>query len=317
MFPTFGEIFGQPIPAYFILLILGFSLATWVCARWAKQARLDHDVMIDLGLFSLIAGVAGARILHVLADGFFMDYVHLCTAPDLVLWHVEQSECTAIEGVWHVATASAPAYCGPSFHEAWTLDGCFAWAAFWRGGLTYYGGLIAAAAYGLWFLHKEKFPMLKGADVASLGIALGLFFGRMGCFLGGCCFGLPTEGPFGVSFPAWSPASEAQHKAGLLATAGMASLPVHPTQLYEAAGNLTITALLMFVIHPRKRFDGQVFCSFLALYSFLRFGVEYLRADDRGALLGLSTSQLISLGATLAAIVLWTLLSRRKTSTVG
>ena len=298
-------IFGQALPSYFVMLVGGFALVTWMAVRWAKRGRHDHEVMLDLGLFALIAGVAGARVLHVIADGYFWDYVHLCTNPSLVAWHVDQAECHAIEGIWDAAAA----VCRPA-PEAFTLDGCLAWAAFWRGGLTYYGGLIAAAAYCIYFLHREKFPVLKGMDGAAMSISLGLFFGRMGCFLGGCCFGLPTDGPFGLSFPAWSPASEAQFRLHELSSAGLPSLPVHPTQLYEALGCLTLAATLMLVVHPRKRFDGQIFCLFLGGYSVIRFLLEYLRADDRGGLLGLSTSQLISVVAVVGAGVLYVLFQK-------
>jgi len=299
------QIFGEAVPSYFAMLVGGFALVTWMAMRWAKRGRLDHEVMLDLGLFSLIAGVAGARVLHVIADGYFYDYVHLCTDPSLVAWHVDVAECRAIAGTWDAVAA----VCRPA-HGAFTLDGCLAWAAFWRGGLTYYGGLIAAAAYGVYFLRSEKFPVLKGTDGAAMSIALGLFFGRMGCFLGGCCFGLPTDGPFGLSFPAWSPASDAQFRLNALSSAGLPSLPVHPTQLYEALGCLLLAAMLMLVVHPRKRFDGQVFCLFLAGYSAIRFALEYLRADDRGGLLGLSTSQLISVLVVVGTGVLYVRLQR-------
>lgn len=302
MHPRLAEIFDQPIPAYFTMLIVGFSLATWLGARWAKRSRLDHETVIDLGLFSLIAGVAGARILHVFADGFFWDYVHLCTDPSLVEWHVTAAQCADIEGVWNTTKE----ICQPAEAD------CFAWAAFWRGGLTYYGGLVAASAFGLWFLKRERFPMLKASDMAGMTIALGLFWGRLGCFLGGCCFGRVAEGfPLAVRFPPWSPASEAQFEEGLLSAPHLESLPVHPTQLYEALGCLAISAFLFFVVHPKKRFDGQVFLSFLGLYAVLRFVLEYFRADDRGGAAGLSTSQLIGLAVLAVIAYAWTKLSAR------
>jgi phosphatidylglycerol:prolipoprotein diacylglycerol transferase len=69
---------------------------------------------------------------------------------------------------------------------------------------------------------------------------------------------------------------------------------VHPTQLYEAAGCLLIAWVLRSVVAPRKRRDGQVMLAFLGLYAVLRFALEYLRDDDRGAFYGVSTSQWIS-----------------------
>lgn len=287
MVPTLFELFGQPLPAYFAMLMVGFGLAIFLAARQAKRMQLDHDTIIDLGLFALIWGVIGARLLHVLADGYFWDYVHMCTAPERVAWEVTEARCAQIEGVWDAAAG----VCRPRGRD------CFAWAAFWRGGLAYYGGLIAAGLYGVHFLRKEGFPVLKGVDLVGLTIPIGLFFGRMGCFLGGCCFGKTTDASFwaAVRFPAWSPASESQWKRGLLAWPSEPSLPVHPTQLYEALGCLLIAAVGMLLVRPRKRFDGQVMLTFLASYAVLRFGLEYLRDDDRGAWLGLSTSQLLGL----------------------
>lgn len=182
---------------------------------------------------------------------------------------------------------------------------------FWNGGLTYYGGLLAAAIFAVWFLKRESFPFWKAADMAGMVIPVGLFFGRLGCFFGGCCFGLPTHGRWGVSFPGGSAASYQQFEAHLLSSKELPSLPVYPTQLFEAAGCLAIAALAALWIHPRKRFDGQVFCAFLALYAALRFGLEYLRADDRGGWIGLSTSQWIGLLAAVAAIVGGFYLNRR------
>lgn len=301
MRPTLFEIFGQPAPAYFTLLLVGFALATWIGAKLSKRMGLDYDTYIDLGLFSVIMGVIGARALHVIADGYFWDYVYWCIDPTKVEWQITQSQCTQAEGIWNAAKQ----ICEPAGRD------CFAWAAFWRGGLAYYGGLIAASAFGVWFLIKEKFPLYKGIDFAGMGICVGLFFGRMGCFLGGCCFGVQTDHAFGLRFPPWSPASESQWKAGLLPAPHLESFAVHPTQLYEALGCLLIAAFLMLIAHPRKRFDGQVMLLFLGLYSVLRFVLEYWRADDRGELFGLSTSQLIGIPIFIAVIVLWVRWSKR------
>lgn len=284
MYPTLLEIAGEPLPAYFTLLVVGFAIATLLAARQAEQLGQDREVMIDLGLFSLIFGVIGGRVLHVLADGYFWDYVNVCLDPSKVAWHITENQCRQVEGIWDAAAR----VCRPAERN------CFAWAEFWKGGLAYYGGLVGGIGGGVWLLRRDEFPVLLGCDLAASGIALGLFFGRMGCFFGGCCFGVHTDGALGLSFPPWSPASESQWRAGELAQPSLPSLPVHPTQLYEALGCLLIAALCYFVIAPRKRFHGQVLIVFLALYSALRFGLEFLRADDRGGMLGLSTSQLIS-----------------------
>ena len=302
MIPEFGRIFGEPIPAYFALLSAGFILATWLTARWAKRMSLDPEVIIDLGLVAVIAGVAGARVLHVIADGYFWDYVHLCTDPSAVIWRTvtERSECASLHGAWDTARGLCHA----------KQRDCFAWAEFWNGGLAYYGGLIAASGAGLWLLRREHFPLAKTCDAVGAVLPIGLFFGRLGCFFGGCCFGISTDSRFGMSFPAYSAASEKQVRDGVLASKALPSLPVHPTQLYEAAGCLAIAALLALWLHPRKRFDGQVMLAFLGLYAALRFALEYLRDDDRGGLIGLSTSQPISVVVVAALVPLWLRLSR-------
>ncbi len=119
--------------------------------------------------------------------------------------------------------------------------------------------------------------------------------------MAGCCFGTTCELPWAMSFPWKSAASEAQYKAHLIPTARMWSLPVHPTQVYESAASLAIAAFCLVWVHPRKRYDGQVFVVFLALYAVARFLIEYLRSDDRGGFLGLSTSQLIGVALLAAA----------------
>ena len=102
-----------------------------------------------------------------------------------------------------------------------------------------------------------------------------------------------TDGAWGLSFPAWSPASEGQFRAGLLDHPSHASLPVHATQLYEAAGCFVLAMLLWRLVYPRRRYDGQVSLAFLAGYAVLRFVLEFWRDDDRGGFIGLSTSQWI------------------------
>ena len=295
MFPTLAEIFGEPIPAYFTLLLIGFAIATWLSAHLAKQEGIDPNTFIDLGLFSVILGVLGARALHVLADGYFWDYVHLCTDPTQVAWQITPVQCREAEGVWD----SVREVCQPSARD------CFAWAAFWRGGLAYYGGLIVAAIFGLWFLKRERVPVRQGVDIAGIAICVGLIFGRIGCFLGGCCFGVHTEHAFGLRFPPFSPASESQWREGILTASSLESLPVHPTQLYEALGCLTIAAFLLW-LRPRKRFEGQVMLAFIGLYAILRFVLEFWRADERGEILGLSTSQALGIPAAVLVAILWT-----------
>ena len=296
MRPELFSLFGLGFPAYFVLLITGFLFATASGAVWAKRIGQNPDVVVDLGLAMLLSGMVGSRLLHVFADGYFWDYVHLCTDPSKVDWQLEKGEClsAAYGGVWDAARG----VCHPK-----DVD-CFAWAKFWAGGLTYYGGFLGATAAAVWLLRRDGFPFWKAADMAGFAIPLGLAFGRMGCLLAGCCFGAECSLPWALSFPPKSPASDAQYKAHDLASAHAWSLPVHPTQIYESAASLAIAAFCLLYVHPRKRYDGEVFVWFLGLYAVARFLIEILRRDDRGGLLGLSTSQLIGVGLLLAALAI-------------
>lgn len=283
----FGGGYVLPAPSYFVLLLMGFVFATLMGAIWAKRIGQDPDVIVDLGLAMLLAGIAGGRILHVLADGYFWDYVHLCTDPSKVQWHLDRAQCLSPDyaGVWDFAAG----VCKPKARD------CFAWARFYAGGLTYYGGFLGASVAAWYLLRADRFPFWKAADMAGMVVPLGLGFGRMGCLLAGCCFGKPTGSSLGLVFPPNSPASESEFKAGLLKSISESSLHVHPTQIYESGASFAIAALLILYVHGRKRYDGQVFLAFVALYAAVRFALEFLRSDDRGGFFGLSTSQLIGL----------------------
>jgi phosphatidylglycerol:prolipoprotein diacylglycerol transferase len=190
---------------------------------------------------------------------------------------------------------------------------CLAWAKFYTGGLAYYGGFGAASIAAYYLLKTDRFPFWKAADMAGMVVPLGLGFGRLGCLLAGCCFGKPWESDYAIHFPAHSPASEGQFKAGRLESVFRESLAVHPTQLYESAASFAIAAFLILHLHGRKRYDGQVFLAFVALYAVARFVIEFVRADDRGGLFGISTSQLIGLALIGGAIYLHGRLSKRVT----
>jgi phosphatidylglycerol:prolipoprotein diacylglycerol transferase len=153
----------------------------------------------------------------------------------------------------------------------------------WEGGLVFYGGLILAFMVALWYMKWHRLPIWKLADLISPLIALGLFFGRIGCFFAGCCYGKETSLPWGVVFK--NPDSLAR-----------LNVPLHPSQLYDAANGLAIFLFLTWM-EKRKTFDGQIFWLFLFLYSITRFFIEILRGDPRGFLFGdlLSTSQAIGI----------------------
>jgi phosphatidylglycerol:prolipoprotein diacylglycerol transferase len=163
----------------------------------------------------------------------------------------------------------------------------------WEGGLVFYGGLVLAVAVAVLYLRLRRLPVWKLADFFAPPIALGLFFGRLGCFFAGCCYGKETALPWGVIF------TDGNSLAPL-------NVFLHPTQLYDAANGLGIFLFLKWW-EKRKTFDGQIFWLFLLLYSAGRFLVEIFRGDPRGFVLDslVSTSQAV--GVPLAATSLFML----------
>ncbi|HEX9020338.1 MAG TPA: prolipoprotein diacylglyceryl transferase [Nitrospirota bacterium] len=174
--------------------------------------------------------------------------------------------------------------------------------AIWKGGLVFYGGLLAAAPTGVWYMRRHAIPVWKTADIMAPSIALGHAFGRLGCFFAGCCYGASCSRSVGVTFT--DPHS--------LAPLGV---PLYPTQLMESGGEfLLFGALLMF--HKYKKYDGQLFWLYVLFYAVLRFIIEFFRGDAaRGVYFGnaVSTSQIIALGMFAAAGIMHMRLARNKT----
>ena len=277
--PLLGHV---EFPAYLTLLLAGFLVATWGARRAAARAGLDGAQIVDLALWMLVLGVIGARALAVLADGQLDDFVHLCTDPARV--EATDARVTLCE---RDEQCGWDYLCDPTAREA-VLAGerstmchppgdCLASLKFWRGGLTFYGGLLLAIPGAILFCRRRRLDFLRVADLVAPFLLIGQGIGRLGCFMEGCCGGALTSGPLGVSLGGRAPA--------------------HPTQLYEAAADLAIAAVLWFALRPRARGRGELFGWMLVLYGAARAIIELWRGDPRGSLGPLSTSQLIAIPA--------------------
>ncbi len=174
-----------------------------------------------------------------------------------------------------------------------------------KGGMVAYGGMIGGFLASWYGCHKRKIPLLKWADVSAPAVVLGTGITRIGCFLYGCDYGHRTDLPWGVAFPNGSPAWDDHIRNGWIAAEASASLPVHPTQIYESLAGFALFGLLMW-LRKHRTFSGQVFLGWVIGYGILRPLIEVLRADDqRGSVGPLSTSQFIGLTAvTLGSILL-------------
>jgi phosphatidylglycerol:prolipoprotein diacylglycerol transferase len=252
MYPELFRIGTFPINTYGLLLASGLVIALFVAARLGARDGLPRERIYDLGLWTIIGGLLGSKILMFFTD----ESVHV-----------------------------------------FSFD-------FLRSGGVFYGGLIGGFLTVFFLIKRYKLSFWKVADAFAPGVALGQFFGRQGCFAAGCCWGKPTNLPWGVHF------TELGHENTGVPIYGAdgAALHLHPTQLYESITMLVVFGLLIW-LHRRKRFDGQVLIAYGIIYSIVRFTIEFFRDDPRGdflglpTLTGLSTSQILSLVVALGSII--------------
>ena len=174
------------------------------------------------------------------------------------------------------------------------LRNIFSLSTFLAGGV-FYGGFLAAAFFGVWYVRVHRLPFWKLADVYAPAIALGQSLGRLGCFAGGCDYGRPTTSSLGVIFTD----PRAHELSGV-----PIGVRIYPTQIFESLATLAIFCILVWRFRRKKR-DGEVFLLYMGLYAVARFSLEFLRGDeDRGFMFNhlLSTSQFIAILTLLAVI---------------
>jgi phosphatidylglycerol:prolipoprotein diacylglycerol transferase len=175
-------------------------------------------------------------------------------------------------------------------------------------GLVAYGGYIGGTLSAWAYFRLKKLDFWSMVDCTTPGMALGLGITRLGCFLAGCCHGIPTDVPWGMSFPPGSPAAYAFLDRALAGR--LPSPPVHPTQLYESLLGFVLFLLSIWLV-KRRKFTGQAFLLVVPFYAVGRFLLEFIRGDtDRGTVLALSTSQFI--GVVLLVVVIGLYLWRRQ-----
>ncbi len=141
-------------------------------------------------------------------------------------------------------------------------------------GLTMYGGFIAAILVSILYLRVNGLSVWKASDAFAPSIALGIGISRVGCFMNGCCFGLPTESALGVVFPAFSAAGSFYPDVAL-----------HPAQLYNAVLGFGLFGLLLW-LDRKPRFDGFIFAALLISEPVTRFFVDLFRYYESSMTLG-------------------------------
>jgi phosphatidylglycerol:prolipoprotein diacylglycerol transferase len=174
----------------------------------------------------------------------------------------------------------------------------------WNGGIVFYGCIIGGAVAFLLFRRRHPFPIRPMLDVIAPALAIGIAFGRIGCFLNGCCYGDLCHLPWAVTFPQGSPPWAHHVDLGLIPRASTRSLPIHPTQIYSAIDGLMLLMLLT-AYYPLRRRDGEVMALLMVTYPVTRFLIERLRNDEPGMVFGLTISQAISVVVFIGGLAYW------------
>lgn len=251
-------IFGREISAYSLMALLGAVITVVYCVlqslftRRKAHIKLLPQEILYMMLFMGIGVFLGARLMYVFTS------IEFSMNNDITLWENIV--------VWALQIAT--------------------------GGLVFYGGLIGGAAVAIFYVLHFKAPVSEMIDIVFAGIPLFHFFGRIGCFLSGCCYGIEYHGIFAVVFPEGNYGN---------APSGMELFPV---QLLEAAFNLLLWGVLTVVYRKTSR-PWLTTGLYLFLYGIIRFLMEFLRGDDiRGYIGELSVSQVISIFIVAVGIVL-------------
>ncbi|MEZ5308650.1 MAG: prolipoprotein diacylglyceryl transferase [Pyrinomonadaceae bacterium] len=262
MYPELFRIGNFPINTYGLLLAAGLLFGLVAAARLAKNDGLPKSRIYDLGLWTIIGGLLGSKLLL-----FFVD--------DNV--------------------------------NVFSLD-------FLRSGGVYFGAFLGGFGTLALLIRKYGLSFWKVGDAFAPGVALGQFFGRQGCFSAGCCWGKQTSVAWGVHF------TELGHQNTGVPIYGPdgSDLYLHPTQLYESFTMLAVF-MLLYYLHGKKKFDGQILVLYGFIYSVFRFLVEFVRDDPRGDMFGitsatgLSTSQIIALLVAIGSAVFLYLRTKKAT----
>lgn len=232
---------------------LGVCAAYFMIKKNRKYANVSSDQVADILFLLILSGVIGARLFYIISyfDQFKYNYIKgyrvLNTIPQMLL-------------------------------EMLRID---------HGGLVFYGGFICAVIAMIIYCRRKKLDFWMITDMCVPGLALGHAFGRVGCFLNGCCFGKTTEMPCAITYPAGTlPAlryPDVAHQKIIQIGEGVqsvcSSMPLHPVQLYESLCNVLLAVLLNFSLKKLKR--GQNLALYMFLYGVIRFSDEFFRGDYR------------------------------------
>ena len=235
------SVFGHNIYWYGVIIAMGFLLAVAYGLWRAPRFSMDPDVITDAIFVVVPSAIVGARLYYVIFN---------------------------------------PAVC-------YDGDGAFSFLrmiAFWDGGLAIYGGVIATVVSALIFCKVRKVDFWCGMDITCYGLLIGQMIGRWGNFVNVECYGGTTTLPWrmcsvSIANELWRDgllATEADYQGVIEGTLG-----VHPTFLYESLWNLLGFILLVAVVRIwGRKFNGQMFLSYVVWYGLGRAVIEGMRTDS-------------------------------------
>ena len=163
--------------------------------------------------------------------------------------------------------------------------------AIWNGGISVQGSVLGGLLAVIWYCRKRNIAIWPMMDTLAPGVLVGQAIGRLGCFLNGCCFGVPHD-HLGVVYP-----------AGTDAYYAFGSQPLFPAVLFEAAWDVLVLVLLL-ALFKRKPFNGFIALSYFILYSIGRFTLEFWRGDSLRTFMDLKAAQFSSVVTILVSLVL-------------
>jgi len=264
MYPILLELGPFVISSYGIMLVMAFLICNYLLKRDIKEAGFDPLIGEDITFRAAFGGILGAKIYYLI------ETIPTGEAADNLdgLTQIMKGIFTLLEGIISLSVDHI-IYSGEQIGTGIQIFGA---------GLVFLGGLIGGTLAVSIYLHHKKLKWLEVADWVAPCLALGHGIGRIGCFLVGDCYGIPTNLPWACSFPNGLPPTD---------------IPVHPTQIYE----MTAYFLVFIYLRYRKRnqsFTGELMFEYLFLVGFSRFMIEFIRTNTT-YFMSLSGAQYLSI----------------------
>lgn len=246
---------GIPVFGYGFMLFIGISSAVLMAVYNAKRMGLNGDVIWDMAVWLVVPGITGGRMFYVLQKQYEHGFLNGSDLKQVLFRIVNLPD----------------------------------------GGLVFYGAILGGLLGFLAYCYKRSLNVLQMGDIVVPSIFIGLGFGRIGCFLYGCCYGGMCSQPWAVQFPKPSVPFDAQMDLGWLAQNATQSLPIHPTQIYSSVNAFLLATVLILYLRHRP-YNGAALAIGWLVYPIARFVIEILRNDEAALFgTGFTVSQQISI----------------------